>query len=114
MREEVKKWWLQAESDLDKARILLEAEKYDGTIFYSQQTIEKALKALWIAQNKSTPPKYHDLMFFFKSLGLPQQFKVACEDLTGGYITTRYPTDVEVNFTEKETKSQEGTDHRQS
>ena len=41
-------WIKKAESDLRKAKILFKAAEYDGTVFYSQQTAEKALKAVHI------------------------------------------------------------------
>jgi len=91
MQKEVSHWWNLAEDDLEKARILFDNEKYDGAIFFCQQTVEKALKALWILKKKTEVPRYHDLLFFFQKLGLPAKFKIACEDLTGGYIATRYP-----------------------
>ena len=41
-------WIKKAESDLRKAKILFQAGEYDGALFYSQQTAEKALKAVHI------------------------------------------------------------------
>src|SRR3989344_9313943 len=105
MQKEVSRWRNLAEDDLEKARILFNNEKYDGAIFFCQQTVEKALKALWILEKKSEVPKYHDLLFFFQKLELPAKFKTACEDLTGGYIATRYPTNLHLSFTKKETES---------
>lgn len=104
MQNESKHWLKLAEDDLEKAVILFNAEKFDGTIFFGQQTVEKALKALWIREKKTEVPRYHDLLFFFKRLELPSRFKTACEDLTGGYITTRYPTSLQISFTKEETK----------
>ncbi len=103
MQREVNQWWNLAEDDLEKAAILFNAEKYDGVIFFCQQAVEKALKALWLLEKRSEVPKYHDLLFFFQKLELPSKFKTACEDLTGGYITTRYPTNLKFSFTKKDT-----------
>jgi|SRR3989344_1658416 len=104
MQKEVNHWWNLAEDDLEKATILFNAEKHDGAIFFCQQAVEKALKALWLLEKKSEVPKYHDLLFFFQKLGLPAKFKTTCEDLTGGYIATRYPTNLPLSFTKKETE----------
>lgn len=41
-------WIKKSESDLRKAKILFQAGEYDGALFYSQQTAEKALKAVHI------------------------------------------------------------------
>ena len=46
MKEEVKRWWNKAKDDLEKAKILFENKKYDGTVFFCQQSVEKGLKAL--------------------------------------------------------------------
>lgn len=46
MRIEIENWLRQAEADLRKARILAQNEAFDGAVFYSQQSVEKALKAL--------------------------------------------------------------------
>ncbi|MDP3698309.1 MAG: HEPN domain-containing protein [Nanoarchaeota archaeon] len=104
MQKEVSRWRNLAEDDLEKARILFNNEKYDGAIFFCQQTVEKALKALWILEKKTEVPRYHDLLFFFQKLELPAKFKTTCEDLTGGYIATRYPTNLPFSFTKKETE----------
>ncbi len=46
MQEEVKRWWEKAKGDLEKAEILFDHKKYDGTVFYCQQAVEKGSKQL--------------------------------------------------------------------
>ena len=41
-----KDWMVQAEKDLDTARVLLGSGKYFASAFYSQQAVEKTLKSL--------------------------------------------------------------------
>ncbi|MBI4147526.1 HEPN domain-containing protein [Candidatus Woesearchaeota archaeon] len=82
MSKESHNWWKLSEDDLEKAVILFNAEKYDGTIFFCQQAVEKALKALWLQEKKTEVLRYHNLIFFLQKLGLPAKFKTAREDLT--------------------------------
>ncbi|MFN4074040.1 MAG: HEPN domain-containing protein, partial [Thermus sp.] len=48
-RLEGERWLLQAEDDLEAARVLLEAGKYAQSAFMAQQAGEKAVKGLWFA-----------------------------------------------------------------
>ena len=60
MKEEVKRWLDKAKEDLEKAEVLLKSEHYDGAAFFSQQSAEKALKAIIIKRTNNFP-KIHDL-----------------------------------------------------
>jgi HEPN domain-containing protein len=46
-REEAKRWFQTAESDLETARILRINGRYAHACFHAQQAGEKALKAIW-------------------------------------------------------------------
>ncbi|MDD5544824.1 MAG: HEPN domain-containing protein [Acidobacteriia bacterium] len=46
-RYEAERWLRTAEEDLHAARVLLEAQQHAQSCFYSQQSGEKAVKALW-------------------------------------------------------------------
>lgn len=46
---EAKRWWLTAQEDLEAAKALHETKKYSHACFLSQQSAEKAMKALWLA-----------------------------------------------------------------
>ena len=48
MRKEVEEWWKQALKDLDSAEKNLNIEEFYLTAFLCQQSVEKALKALYI------------------------------------------------------------------
>ncbi|MBI2666570.1 HEPN domain-containing protein [Candidatus Woesearchaeota archaeon] len=90
MKEEVKDWWDKAVDDLEKAHILAKNKKYDGAIFYSQQAVEKALKALLIKE-KNKLKKIHDLVELGKEANVPEIFLKYCKVLTMAYIYSRYP-----------------------
>jgi hypothetical protein len=55
MREEAANNWAQAQEDLETARILLEAERFYASVFFSQQAAEKALKALHMQKKREIP-----------------------------------------------------------
>lgn len=90
MKEEVKRWWDKAKDDLDKAKILFNNKKYDGTVFYCQQSIEKALKALYLRNNNKIK-RIHDLFGLGRDVKLPNNLLDYCKELTQGYIYSRYP-----------------------
>ncbi|MBI3742483.1 MAG: HEPN domain-containing protein [Chloroflexi bacterium] len=46
-RHEAERWLLTAEEDLNAAEILAQAGAYAQACFYTQQSGEKAIKALW-------------------------------------------------------------------
>lgn len=46
---EAQRWWLTSKEDLEVAKTLHEAGKYSHACFLSQQSSEKAMKALWLS-----------------------------------------------------------------
>ncbi len=46
MEEEIRNWWKQAKKDLETANYLYKGERYEESAVFSQQSVEKALKAL--------------------------------------------------------------------
>lgn len=96
-REEAKRWFQTAESDLETARILRINGRYAHACFHAQQAGEKALKAIWYL--RAGDPRGHsvqkligdlenvdnDLFNDLKDL-LPNGSK-----LDRYYIPTRYP-----------------------
>ena len=69
MKEEIKKWFDQASSDLDAAQDSITSRHFDWACFQAQQAAEKGLKALYL-QTKGQFRKIHDLNFLGKELGL--------------------------------------------
>ncbi|AAK41884.1 HEPN domain-containing protein [Saccharolobus solfataricus] len=88
-------WMIQAEEDLDVARVLLEAGKYFAVTFYSQQAVEKALKSLLIHLGKD-PGKTHSLtelasMIENEGLKIPQNIMEDLMVISPHFIISRYP-----------------------
>ncbi len=90
MREEISNWIRQVKEDLEKAQILFDNKKFDGTAFYCHQAVEKGLKGLLIKKTKEFP-KIHDLVELAKLVNAPKQIIIDCGILNPHYIETRYP-----------------------
>jgi HEPN domain-containing protein len=58
-RRDVRLWWTQATHDLGTAEHNLAGERYDAAIFYCEQAVEKALKALTIHTKRLSPGPTH-------------------------------------------------------
>ncbi|MBU3923791.1 MAG: HEPN domain-containing protein [Nanoarchaeota archaeon] len=91
-KEEFKKWFLQSEADLDSARYNFDGEKYYVAVFLCEQSVEKALKALWLKDGNDLI-KTHDLMRLGKKVGLPGDIEKRLEKLSESYINSRYCVD---------------------
>lgn len=62
-KEEHIKFWLGgAGHDLEAAESLFESQKYDWCLFLAHLVLEKTLKAYFVFQNDSVPPKTHNLV----------------------------------------------------
>jgi len=52
MRKEVKEWWKQSKRDLITAENCKNSKDYYAGAFFCQQSVEKGLKALYIAKKR--------------------------------------------------------------
>ena len=91
MRKEVEHWWLQALKDLDSARKNFNIEEYHLTAFLCQQSVEKALKALYIHKLKQSPGTTHSLIFLGQKTGIPKEYHNGLRRLSPDFVITRYP-----------------------
>ena len=87
-------WLTKAYRDLRAAKILYQEELYEEAAFHAQQTAEKALKALLIADGVR-PPKTHSIEQLL-SLLQPYEdtstfYKIDADTLTDYAVETRYP-----------------------
>jgi len=99
MREEVF-WWLGlAKKDLERAIRARDDKDKVSMVFWSQQSVEKALKALALAVRRDIP-KTHNIRrlreFIGETLGLPEEVWEKAYELTQYYYVSRYPDIVEV------------------
>ncbi len=93
MEEDIQPWLRYAEADMVSAEALIRAGQGLNGVFHLQQAAEKTLKALYIKQNLSMPPRVHDLHTLAEEckLDLSHQQKLLLDDLTRSYTGSRYP-----------------------
>lgn len=90
MREEIENWWKQAKEDLKVAEDNLNKHAF-VTALFSQQAVEKALKALFILKFQKAAPKTHDLTSLCDEIKVPERIRIIAENLTPTYTFSRYP-----------------------
>lgn len=100
MRQEAKNWWLQAKEDFDSAKYNSKGKKFYLAAFMSQQSVEKALKALLIQKTEDFP-KIHDLTKLAKMVDAPVKIVELCAKINPAYIASRYP-DIARKYSKKE------------
>jgi len=97
MTQANEKWKEQAQYDLETARAMLKSKRYLYVLFCCQQTLEKALKAVIVKQTDEFPPRLHNLLRLVKTanIELEPESEVFLGELSGYYIQTRYPEEIE-------------------
>ncbi len=85
-----REWLDQAERDLRLATEI-QASYPESSVFSAQQAAEKAAKALWIAQDRGTPPRTHAVDRLLGDLGAPAELVEAGSRLARSYVMSRYP-----------------------
>jgi len=91
MRKEVEHWWLQALKDLESGHKNLKMEEYHLAAFLSQQSAEKALKALHMHKLKESPGPTHSLVYLGQKTGIPREYHNGLKRLSPDFVITRYP-----------------------
>ena len=96
MRREVKLWLKSAEDDIYDAELFLKNSRFFRTAFFSQQGVEKALKAMFFVVKRQEPPKLHtvtELYWELKESGfsLPERLEKELFVLNKYYTVSRYP-----------------------
>ncbi len=95
MRGEVSDWLEEAKVDLNRARRALDDGDYSLSCYMSQQTVEKALKAVMIGLKRERPPHFHDLSALYEGIrdlvSVPNAVVEALPEVSQYYVTARYP-----------------------
>jgi|SRR3989338_2690183 len=91
MREEIKNLWEQANVDLKTAMNSLKSGDYYASVFWCQQSIEKALKSYIILSKKESPKQIHSLVKLGRMANIPQKFESTLKKISPEYYITRYP-----------------------
>ncbi|MBE8538708.1 HEPN domain-containing protein [Geoglobus acetivorans] len=100
MDDPVKLWFRFAERDLRSAKKNYEIGEYHVSAFLTQQSVEKALKALHIKKIGEFP-RIHDLTRLARMINAPEDILKLCAEINPAYTATRYP-DVAEDFSEWE------------
>jgi HEPN domain-containing protein len=90
-RRDVWLWWEQARHDLGTAEHNLTGGRYDAAIFYCEQAVEKALKALTIHTKRLPPGPTHSLIALGRLCRVPKKYSAFLRTLTSEYFLSRYP-----------------------
>ncbi len=64
---------------------------YYACAFFCQQSVEKALKALYIEKKRASPSATHSLVYYATEVNAPSKFFSFLRQLTPEFVTTRYP-----------------------
>lgn len=91
---DIKLWWKQALIDLETAESNWETKRYYVCSFFSQQAVEKALKAIILQETKKMPPKIHRLYELSRVILTHEEIKDILEKIRKvdlAYLTSRYP-----------------------
>ena len=91
VRRDVRLWWQQARHDLGTAEHNLTGGRHDAAIFYCEQAVEKALKALTIHTKRLSPGPTHSLIALGRQCRVPKKFSAFLRTLTSEYFLSRYP-----------------------
>mgnify|MGYP001053774895 CR=1 FL=1 len=93
MDEDIQPSLRYAESDLVSAEALHQIRQELNAIFHLQQAVEKTIKAVYIKQKSTMPPRLHNLHELARGceLELTKEQHRLLEDLTSSYIDSRYP-----------------------
>jgi HEPN domain-containing protein len=91
LRPETQLWWNQAKRDFQVARRNHRSRDYDVAVFYSEQAVQEALKAVILHRTERPPPKIHNLVELGRIVGVDPSMSLFLADLAPQYIRTRYP-----------------------
>ena len=90
LRKQAQAFWAQAQADYATAITLMDAGIYYASVFFSQQTAEKALKSAAIGR-QHTSPKSHHLIQIANSLDAPIEVMNAAAELNADFLASRNP-----------------------
>jgi len=94
MKEEAKKWLTFSEENLEAARVLFESGLYNPCLHNIQQSIEKALKSLFIERAIPFKRTHNilELKILLNKNGISTELtEDECDFLNSIYLPTKYP-----------------------
>jgi len=91
MKKVISQWWKQANRDLLTANNCITSGDYYASVFFSEQAIEKGLKALYIKVFDNAPPRTHHIDKLASLVNAPLEIMDATYELSEDYMLSRYP-----------------------
>ena len=91
MKRVISQWWKQANRDLLTANNCITSGDYYASVFFSEQAIEKGLKALYIKLFDDAPPRTHHIDKLASLINAPLDIMDATYELSEDYMLSRYP-----------------------
>ena len=93
VEEQIKYWVATAEHDMPAAEHLFTNGQYVWCLYIGHLILEKILKAVYVRDNKTTPPKIYDLVKLAKAtkLELTKEQMEFLNIATDFNLETRYP-----------------------
>ena len=96
MTKAPEEWLKQAKYDMDTADSMLKSRRYIYAVFMCHLSVEKALKALYLAKLRQVPPKTHNLILLLDRVNaVPEKsLRDFLSELNDASVVTRYPEDI--------------------
>lgn len=94
LSEHIQFWLDSAAHDLEAAKSLFTAGKYDWCLFIGHLVLEKAIKAFYVKDNKNQlPPKIHNLLKLAEKTTIPldEEKKLFLDEVNDFNLEVRYP-----------------------
>lgn len=101
MKPDAQRWFDRAVHHLGAAEALQGTEFYEESVFFCQQAVEVALKALWLEQSgDAVPPRTHNLVGLAArwDVGIAVETMDFVRRLSQQYTPSRY-ADADVEYT---------------
>jgi len=97
MDKRVQEWLKQADYDMDTAEFMFNGGRFFYAVFMCHLSIEKAMKSLYQARLKETPPKIHNLIYLLNKIGIKPVEDIGkfIIKLNEANVVARYPEDID-------------------
>lgn len=106
MNEAIEYWLKSSQDDLDTAKKLFSLKKYNHALFFLHLSLEKIIKAVYLAKKDEAPPLVHDLVLLSEKavISINDKEKEELAEISTFNIAARYD-DYKLKFYKKATKN---------
>jgi HEPN domain-containing protein len=94
VKQEIARWLERSDMDLQMAEAGLNLGLWPPCVFHCQQAVEKVLKAIWVNQRETEPPRTHNLVDLAAELDLRlEEWDDYLTNLSDQAVASRYVDD---------------------